>query len=83
MEGTLTPCKLVAVIPAADNYIFANRNGLKVGEFTKGQLVQMLITENSEILDTGAEFARVLSDMVVALRQNKHKSYDELTRMSA
>jgi len=83
MEGTLTPCKLVAVIPATENYIFTNRNGLKVGEFTKGQLVQMLITENSEILDTGAEFENVLSSVVMALRQNKNKSYDELTRLSA
>ncbi len=83
MEGTLTPCKLVAVIAAADKYIFANRHGLKVGEFTKGQLIQMLIAENSEILDTGAEFENVLISVVSALRDDKHKSFDELTRASA
>ncbi|MDB4150389.1 DUF1631 domain-containing protein [Pseudomonadales bacterium] len=83
MEGTLTPCRLVAVIAAADKYIFANRHGLKVGEFSKGQLIQMLIAENSEILDTGAEFENVLSSVVSALRDNKNKSYDELTGANA
>ena len=82
MEGTLTPCRLVAVIAATDKYIFANRHGLKVGEFSKGQLIQMLIAENSEILDTGAEFETVLSSVVSALRDNKNKSYDELTGAS-
>jgi hypothetical protein len=83
MEGTLTPCKLVAIIPATENYIFTNRNGLKVGQFTKGQLIQMLIAENSEILDTGAEFENVLSSVVSGLRENRNKSFDELTRASA
>jgi hypothetical protein len=83
MEGTLTPCKLVAVIPATEHYIFANRNGLKVGEFTKGQLIHMLIAENSEILDTGAEFETVLSFIVSSLRDDKSKSFDELTRTNA
>jgi len=83
MEGTLTPCKLVAVIPATEKYIFANRNGLKVGEFTRRQLIHMLIAENSEILDTGAEFETVLSFIVSGLRNDKHKSFDELTRTNA
>ncbi|MFT7044687.1 MAG: hypothetical protein ACI81O_002586 [Cyclobacteriaceae bacterium] len=83
MEGTLTPCKLVAVIPATENYIFANRKGLKVGEFTKGQLIHMLIAENSQILDTGAEFETVLSLVVSSLRDDKNKSFDELTRANA
>jgi len=42
----------------------------------------MLIAENSEILDTGAEFETVLSSVVSALRDNKNKSYDELTGAS-
>ncbi|MDA0978939.1 MAG: DUF1631 family protein, partial [Proteobacteria bacterium] len=37
MEGTLTPCKLVAIIPGNDTYIFANRAGLKVAEYTGSQ----------------------------------------------
>ena len=79
MEGTLTPCKLVAVISAADKYIFANRAGLKVAEYTASQLAHMIVTENSEILDTGAEFESALASVVSGLREDKNKSYDELT----
>ena len=79
MEGTLTPCKLVAVIPGNDTYIFANRAGVKVAEFTGGQLAHMIVTENSEILDTGDEFESVLANVVTGLRENRDKSYDELT----
>jgi len=43
----------------------------------------MLIAENSEILDTGAEFENVLSFVISSLRDNKHKSFDELTRATA
>ena len=79
MVGTLTPAKLVAIIPGSDKYIFANRAGIKVAEYTSSQLSNMLITENSEILDTGDEFEQVLSYVVSGLRQNKNKSYSELT----
>ncbi len=79
MEGTQTPCKLVAVVSAADKFIFANRAGIKVAEYTANQLSQMIVTENSEILDTGAEFEQVLASVVTGLRENRTKSYDELT----
>ena len=79
MEGTLTPCKLVAIIPANETYIFANRAGLKVAEYTASQLAHMIVTENSEILDTGAEFESALATVVSGLRADKNKSYDELT----
>lgn len=78
MEGTLTPCKLVAIIPSNDSYIFTNRAGLKVGEFSHRQLIHMIIAENSEILDTGAEFESVLAAVVTHVRAGKSKSYDEL-----
>lgn len=79
MEGTLTPCKLVARIPANDKYIFANRAGIKVAEYTSGQLAHMIVMENSEILDTGEEFEGVLASVVSGLRVDRNKSYDELT----
>jgi hypothetical protein len=79
MVGTLTPAKLVAIIPGNEKYIFANRAGIKVAEYSASQLSNMLITENSEILDTGDEFEQVLSDVVVGLRLNKNKSFSELT----
>ncbi|GEM_PF-423073 len=79
MEGTLTPCKLVAIIPSSNTYIFTNRAGLKVGEFSHRQITQMIIAENSEILDTGAEFESVLASVITHLREGKSKSYDELS----
>jgi hypothetical protein len=79
MEGTLTPCKLVAIIPATETYIFANRAGLKVADYTASQLAHMIVTENSEILDTGAEFESALATVVSGLREDKNKSYEELT----
>lgn len=79
MEGTLTPCRLVAIIPATDKYIFVNRTGIKVAEYTRNQLSNMVVTENSEILDTGEEFASVLASVVTGLRQDRNKSYDELS----
>ncbi|MCZ6501654.1 MAG: DUF1631 family protein [Gammaproteobacteria bacterium] len=78
MEGILTPCRLVAILPDG-KYIFANRAGVKIAEYTMNQLSNLIVTENSEILDTGAEFEAVLANVVAGLRDSKTKSYDELT----
>ena len=43
------------------------------------QLSNLIVTENSEILDTGAEFEDVLASVVTGLRDNRNKSYEELT----
>ncbi|XOV88091.1 MAG: DUF1631 family protein [Pseudomonadota bacterium] len=79
VENTLMACRLVAHIPASDKYIFANRAGIKVAEYSGSQLSNMIVTENSEILDTGAEFQNVLASIVSGLREDRNKSYDELT----
>ena len=79
MEGIQTPCKLVAIIASNQTYIFANRAGLKVAEYTASQLAHRIVTENSEILDTGAEFESALATIVSGLREDKSKSYEELT----
>jgi len=79
MEGVLTPCRLVAIVSAIETYIFANRAGIKVAEHTASQLSQMIVTENSEILDTGAEFENVLASVITGLREDKNKSFDELS----
>ena len=79
MEGTQTPCKLIAIIASSQTYIFANRAGLKVAEYTASQLAHMIVTENSEILDTRAEFENALAAIVSGLRDDRSKSYEELT----
>ena len=79
MEGTRTPCKIVAIIASNVSYIFTKRSGLKVGDFTTSQLIHMLIAENSKIPDTGVEFESVLAAIVTGLREDKSRSYDELS----
>ena len=39
----------------------------------------MIVTEMSEIIDTGAEFEDVLANVVTRTRQDKNKTFDELT----
>lgn len=71
MKEVLTPCKLAAYIPATDTYVFVNRAGMKVAEYTSSQLSHLLVSENSEILDTGHEFENVLQKVVMALREDR------------
>ncbi len=79
VEGILTECRLAAIIAATDNYIFVNRSGAKVAEYSAHELVQSFITEQSEVVDTGAEFDDVLASVVTGLRADKEKSYAELS----
>lgn len=76
MKEVLTPCKLAAYIAATDTYVFVNRAGMKVAEYTSSQLSHLFVTENSEILDTGAEFENVLSKVVMGLREERASSFD-------
>lgn len=76
MKEVLTPCKLAAYISATDTYVFVNRAGMKVAEYTSSQLSHLLVTENSEILDTGAEFQDVLAKVVMGLREERATSSD-------
>jgi|TARA_B100001964_G_C13691000_1_gene361771 hypothetical protein len=68
-----------AVLPGNSKYIFANRAGIKLAEYTPSQLSNLIVTENSEILDTGTEFEDVLTNVVTGLRDNRTKSYEELS----
>ena len=78
MQGILTPCKLVAILPG-EKYVFANRSGVRIAEYTMRQLSNLIVTENSEILDTGTEFEHVLANVIIGLRDSRAKSYEELT----
>jgi len=50
-----------------------------LAEYTPSQLFNLIVTENSEILDTGTEFEDVLTNVVTGLRDNRTKSYEELS----
>lgn len=79
IEETMSACRLAAIVEATGKYIFVNRAGVKVGEYTADELMQSLIYDASEIIDTGAEFENVLEGVIQDLRVSKTKSYEELT----
>ncbi|XOV87723.1 MAG: DUF1631 family protein [Pseudomonadota bacterium] len=78
-NGELTECKLAVRISATDKMIFVNRTGQRVGEYTSDQLIQLLVAGQGQIQDEGVEFEDTLAEVVSRLRNDRHKSYDDLT----
>ena len=78
-DGTLEECKLAVRVASADKLIFVNRSGVKLGEYNTEALVSLLVTGAGEIGDTGIEFEDTLAQVVSKLRQDRGKSYDDLT----
>ncbi|WLH69280.1 DUF1631 domain-containing protein [Pseudomonas sp. FP2309] len=62
-------CKLLAIIPAANTYIFVGRTGLKVAEKNAGQLAQAFKRGALHALDDGPLFERALTAVIGRLRQ--------------
>ncbi|MBV1913745.1 MAG: DUF1631 domain-containing protein [Pseudomonadales bacterium] len=73
-ESTPFRCKLVAILQPAGQYIFVNRNGVKVEERVRIDLAAMLHTGELEILDDGQLFDRALESVIVGLRQSNSGS---------
>ena len=65
MEDTHTPYKLTTTLTGTDKYIFVNRAGSKVTEYTLGQLAHLVLTENNEIPYAAAEFESALAIVVI------------------
>lgn len=78
-DGVVETCKLAVKIAAADKMIFINHAGVKVGEYSTQQLVQLLVAGEGEIEDGGVGFEDALVQVVTKLRQDRDKSYDDLT----
>ena len=66
--GTLR-CKLTAIMPPADTYVFVSRAGLKVLEKSAGQLALAFKQGVLHALDDGPLFERALAAVVDNLRQ--------------
>ncbi|WP_330209230.1 DUF1631 domain-containing protein [Pseudomonas sp. AM4(2022)] len=62
-------CKLTAIMPPADTYIFVSRAGLKVLEKSAGQLALAFKQAALHTLDDGPLFERALAAVVGDLRQ--------------
>lgn len=78
-DGELEECKLAVRVTAADKLIFVSRTGVKVGDYTSEQLITLLVAGEGEIDDAGVEFEDALAQVVSKLRQDRDKSYDDLT----
>jgi hypothetical protein len=75
-EGKSVRCKLAAIIPSVGKYIFVNRTGIKVADYTKSGLAIALRRKEINQLNDGALFDRALESIVSNLRSLK-KTQDE------
>jgi hypothetical protein len=78
-DGELEECKLAVRVASADKMIFVSRTGVKVGDYSAEQLVSLLVAGEAVIEDSGVEFEDTLAQVVSKLRQDRNKSYDDLT----
>ncbi|WOX06154.1 DUF1631 domain-containing protein [Microbulbifer pacificus] len=64
-------CRLAAVIKDIDQFIFVNRNGAKVAEFTRMELAQALRAAQLMPLDDGMLFERALQSVIGTVRKSR------------
>ncbi|MEH6358199.1 MAG: DUF1631 domain-containing protein [Pseudomonadales bacterium] len=66
-----TRCKLAAIIRASGKYIFVNRVGIKVAEYTRSSLIEAAKQSAFSMLDNGLLFDRALESVIGHLREMK------------
>ena len=59
--------------------IFVNHSGNKVAEYNTEQLVALLVSDQAKVSDAGVKYEDTLAKVVSKLRQDRNKSYDDLT----
>ncbi|WP_226667364.1 DUF1631 domain-containing protein [Microbulbifer aggregans] len=64
-------CRLAAVIKDIDQFIFVNRNGAKVAEFTRLELAHALRRAELIPLDDGMLFERALQSVIGTVRKSR------------
>ncbi|WP_299599641.1 DUF1631 domain-containing protein [uncultured Microbulbifer sp.] len=64
-------CRLAAVIKDIDQFIFVNRNGAKVAEFTRMELAHALRNAQLMPLDDGMLFERALQSVIGTVRKSR------------
>ncbi|MGE8068229.1 DUF1631 domain-containing protein [Pseudomonas sp. NPDC089569] len=65
---TLVRCKLAAIIQATDHYIFVNRTGLKVLEYSRASLALEFRRGTARVLDDTLLFDRALASVLGQLQ---------------
>ncbi len=76
-DGQMEECKLA--VRVGEKLIFVSRTGVKVGDYSSEQLITLLVAGQGKIEDAGVEFEDTLAQVVSKLRQDRNKSYDDLT----
>lgn len=66
-------CRLAAVIKDIDQFIFVNRNGAKVAEFSRLELAHALRGARLMPLDDGALFERALQSVIGNVRKKRNE----------
>lgn len=69
-----TRCRLVAILRNSGKRIFANRTGIKSGEYTVQALAQRLEQESLVLLEDAQLFDKALSSIIDDLRQSRASS---------
>ncbi|WP_101759213.1 DUF1631 domain-containing protein [Oceanicoccus sp. KOV_DT_Chl] len=70
-DGKKFRCRLAAIIRATNKYIFVNRSGMKVAEYTRMSLAVAMKKEQIGMLDDGQLFDRALESVIGNLRNMK------------
>ncbi len=70
-DGVATKCTLAVKINSTGKYIFVDRNGLKVTELLRNDLVELLVEKKARILELGENFEDRLAKVVGSMRQDK------------
>lgn len=65
-------CKLIALFDDSDRYVFVNRSGMKVREWTEMGLAAALQRGDVSLLDDSLLFDRALDSVVSQLQRSRH-----------
>lgn len=63
-------CKLVAIMRSTDVFIFADRQGVKVAELQRRDLINLLTEQRAHVVSHGDNFEGQLSKVVLTLRRD-------------
>lgn len=65
-----TPCKIGVYIQSMEKYILVDRLGIKVGEYYREDLLNLLVDGRAKVLSTGEKFEDQLAKIVRGLRRD-------------
>lgn len=70
IHGERQRCKLAAVINASDKLIFVGRDGKKLIEPRRDDLIKMLLDHKARVVQQGDQFENSLAKVIQTLRKN-------------